>query len=669
MNAVVDLNIEALAEWGSPERLQTKYGPRIKRVAATMPDNFWQLWRDNKPALKSAGLAPKKDEYSGAWSLTWWQPLPAEEQAERAANLEASKAEAADVAIPLTEWAIENGKDYFPFQKAGVATAMARLRPFTAASPGRGVLFGDEMGLGKTLQGIAIVNLMPEVHTVIIEVPASLKINWRNEIGRWLARSFQVTILEGTKPIAGLVEHIASRDHDVRIIVVNYDILHAWVPELSKVRWDLRMRDEAHKLKNPKARRTIAAMAIVPSYKIDITGTPIPNVVMEGYTLFRDLDPVEFGNERQFRGRYGYNKTNLGELQQRLRSTILIRRLKRDVLKELPAKLRQVIEMPVTAATRAVLAAELASLSNHEIQLQMLKAAVELAKVSESQEQYDAAVLALAEGARVAFTEMALVRHATAVAKLPDVIRHVESILEESDGKVIIFAYHRDVMETLRAHFNAARIWGGMSGEAKQAEVDRFQSDESCRVFVGQYEAAGVGITLTAARFVVCAELEWVPGNMSQAEDRAHRIGQEERVLIQHMVLEGSLDATMARRLVDRQDTIDRTLDDPIAAPEAREPIVPAATSVSVTRKEIAEAPEIPEALRAAIHLGLQMLAGVCDGARQLDGAGFSKFDAQIGASLARSPRLTNKQAVLGKKLVTKYRRQLPDNLLVDAAR
>jgi SWI/SNF-related matrix-associated actin-dependent regulator 1 of chromatin subfamily A len=661
--SAVELNLETLAQWGPPERLQTKFGPRIKRAAKTMPPDFWDLWRGHKEALKAAGLSPSKDQATGAWSLTWWQPLPAEEQAERAANLEASKAEAADVSIPLTDWARDNSKDYFPFQKAGIGTAVVRLRPFTAAAPGRGVLFGDEMGLGKTLQGIGVVNLMPQVHTVLLEVPSSLKINWRNEIGKWLARDFYVTILDGTKPIAGLMAHLVTMSYDVRIVVVNYDILHAWVPELSTVHWDLRMRDEAHKLKNPKARRTIAAMAVVPTYKIDITGTPIPNVVMEGYGLFSDLDPVEFGNQRQFKSRYAYSTANLGELQQRLRSTILIRRLKRDVLKELPAKMRQVIELPVTEATRAVLAAELAAANVHEARLSELKAAVELAKVSESQEQYEAAVAALREGVRVAFTEIALVRHATAVAKIPDVIRHVESIVEEG-LKVVVFAYHRDVIQAIRDHFGAAFIWGGMSNEAKEAQKDRFMTDPACMVFVGQYEAAGVGHTLTVSSRFVAAELEWVPGNMSQAEDRIHRIGQEERCLFQHLVLEGSLDATMARRLVAKQDVIDRTLDDPVTAQEAQEPVSFVKSEISVTRKEVAEAPEFAEPLRAAIHLGLQMLAGVCDGAHSLDGAGFNKFDSSIGKSLAMAPRLTNKQCVLGRKLVTKYRRQLPEGLL-----
>jgi SWI/SNF-related matrix-associated actin-dependent regulator 1 of chromatin subfamily A len=659
VNAVVEtLNIEALADWGPPERLQTKFGPRIKRAAKSMPDNFWALWRDNKDALKAAGISPQKDQYSGAWSLNWWQTLPAEEVAARAASLEASKAEAAELVIPLTDWCRERSFDYFPFQKAGIATAIERIRA------GKGVLFGDEMGLGKTLQLIGLVQLMPDVHNVLIEVPASLKINWRKEIGRWLVREHEITVLEGTKPIPGLAAHVTSRPVDVRIVIVNYDILYAWVAELSTVAWDLRGRDEAHKLKNPKARRTGAAMAIVPVIgKADMTGTPIPNNVMEGYTIFSDLDPVEFANWRQFRNRYSFHRDNLGELQQRLRSTIMVRRLKRDVLKELPAKRRQVIEMPVTSETRAAIEAELAVSRVYEDRLQELKAAVELAKVAENQDQYDAAVAALKEGAQVAFTEMSLVRHATALAKVPDVIRHVETILEEGH-KVIIFAYHRDVMEAYRTHFNAARIWGGMSGEAKDAEVERFQNDPTCTTFVGQYEAAGVGLTLTAADYVVCAELDWVPGNVSQAEDRAHRIGQQGQVLIQHLVLEGSLDATMAQRLVDKQDVIDKSLDDPIVAREAAEPVVPTKSSVTVTRKEIAEAPEVSEPLRAAIHLGLQMLAGVCDGARKLDGAGFNRFDSEIGKSLAGAGRLTNKQCVLGKKLVTKYRRQLPENLL-----
>ena len=95
----------------------------------------------------------------------------------------------------------------------------------------------------------------------------------------------------------------------------------------------------------------------------------------------------------------------------------------------------------------------------------------------------------------------------------------------------------------------------------RQSAVDAFQTDPSVRVFVGSLSAAGVGITLTAASFEVCAELDWVPGVMSQAEDRCHRIGQRNSVLVQHIVFEGSLDAMIAQTLVRKQAVIDMALD------------------------------------------------------------------------------------------------------------
>jgi SWI/SNF-related matrix-associated actin-dependent regulator 1 of chromatin subfamily A len=99
-----------------------------------------------------------------------------------------------------------------------------------------------------------------------------------------------------------------------------------------------------------------------------------------------------------------------------------------------------------------------------------------------------------------------------------------------------------------------------MTDKARQEAVDRFQRRGEVRVFLGQIQAAGVGITLTAASHVVFVELEWTPGLMSQAEDRCHRIGQHDAVLVQHLVLPGSLDARLAKTLVAKQRVIDKTL-------------------------------------------------------------------------------------------------------------
>jgi hypothetical protein len=203
----------------------------------------------------------------------------------------------------------------------------------------------------------------------------------------------------------------------------------------------------------------------------------------------------------------------------------------------------------------------------------------------------------------------------------------------------------------------------------RDAAVTRFQTDPACMLFVGGIHAAGVGLTLTASAHVVFAELDWVPGNVTQAEDRTHRIGQTNAVLVQHLVLEGSLDARMVHILVDKQRVIDEALDKIHQA----EPVVPArdrkpAATESATRKSLdAEAERMTPERIAAIHQGLQILAGMCDGAHELDGAGFSRLDVLIGHSLAEAGSLTPRQAALGAKLVNKYRRQLPADLLARA--
>jgi len=100
-----------------------------------------------------------------------------------------------------------------------------------------------------------------------------------------------------------------------------------------------------------------------------------------------------------------------------------------------------------------------------------------------------------------------------------------------------------------------------MSTDERQQAVDNFQNNDNCRVFIGSITAAGVGITLTAASTVIFAELDWVPGNLTQAEDRCHRIGQHDSVLVQHIIYENSVDAYLAQKIVAKQDIIEQVVD------------------------------------------------------------------------------------------------------------
>jgi hypothetical protein len=342
-----------------------------------------------------------------------------------------------------------------------------------------------------------------------------------------------------------------------------------------------------------------------------------------------------------------------------------------------------VIELEADSASDAI-ADESEAAESHEEELERLRAAVELAK-AESEEAYQVAVAALKKGASFAFTEMARLRHETAMATLPHAVEHVLTALKADEAhKVVVFCHHGDVAAGMLSaladeQIGTASITQKTPIMERQAESDRFQNDPDCRVFVGGIQSAGVGITLTAAWHVVFVELDWVPGNMSQAEDRCNRIGQRNSVLCEHLVIQGSIAATMAKRLVAKQNVIDSALDrehPERLTPEQVElmdaPIVPGRSEAATQDTPRARYAKIAETLTvpqiAAIHQALRMIADLDgDHAKVLNGIGFSRLDGMIGHSLADCGRLTPKQAALGQTLVRKYRRQVPDALLAAA--
>lgn len=581
--------------------------------------------------------------------------LASEQKAVHDTAIEASRATDADIEIPCHE-----ALSYLPYQKAGIAFCKART----------GTLIGDEMGLGKTIQAIGVINADESIKRVLVICPASLKLNWKREMEKWLVRTFCIVI--------AATEYFPST---ADIIIVNYDIIGKLRKAIDAQSFDLIVADECHYLKNPKAQRTAAVLgkwdrdpakkkeAIKASRRIFMTGTPIVNRPIELWPIIHSLDPGTWRNKMYFAERYcaafqgshGWDMSgasNLGELQDKLRTTIMVRRLKADVLTELPAKRRQVIEIAANGAS-GIVAMEQAAYAAHEDSIIEARVAADLALASDNPDDYKTAVENLREASRVAFTELARVRHEVALAKLPKVTEFAHELIDDDPAKkIVIFTHHHDATDALRKEFpGCAVVDGRESLPDRQAAVDRFQSEASCQVFIGSIKAAGVGLTLTASAHVIFAELDWTPGNLSQAEDRCHRIGQRDSVLVQHLVLEGSLDARMAKILVAKQEVIREALDDDIELPET-----PSATigDMRPTRKQIEqESIEISEAEVVEIHHKLRLLAAMCDGAQSLDGSGFNKFDARMGRSLAEMPKLTAKQAVIGKRMVHKYRRQL----------
>lgn len=493
---------------------------------------------------------------------------------------------------------------------------------------------------------------------------------------------------------------------------MNYERAIRVQDELRSHPWDVLIIDEGHQLKNPEAQRTVAllgrpakrakkdartgkvtreALEAIPPIQATfvawLTGTPIPNRTREGWTCFNYLGPEVFGNFWKFATRYcDAHQTRFGwdldgsshsdELQELLRETFMVRRLKSDVLKELPPKRRQIVEVEADDDSWRPCDDESASWDRWNDRLERRAAEVELAKAG-TDDEYRAAVGHLVADSEVAFVEFAEMRHRAALAKVPAVVQLALEALEDG-GKLVTFAHHRDVLDAIAAGVRAelgaravVQVDGRNTIEERQAAVDAFQRDSEVRHFVGGIRAAGVGLTLTASSRVDVAELDPVPGVMSQAEDRCHRIGQHDSVTVRHIVLAGSPDARIAKLLVGKQEIIERVLDrethnELLDVPLAGSCI---ASTFDVKREQVArEAETMTPAQVAAVHLALRTLAGFDpDHARQVNGIGFNRLDGSIGHSLASAPELTPRQAALGRRIVRKYARQLGAEVLTAA--
>jgi len=422
----------------------------------------------------------------------------------------------------------------FPFQKKGVA--------FIEHRNGR-ALIADEMGLGKTIQALAWLRLHPEKRPVVVVVPASLKLNWYRECHMWL-QSPKVQILQGTKivPIIG------------EIIIVNYDILTDWIDVLKTIKTQVLILDECHYIKNNSAKRTKAVKMLgktIP-HVIALSGTPIVNRPVEAYNALKLIDNTIVPDFWNYAHRYcgakhnGYGwdfsgATNTEELHEKLTNTVMIRRRKEDVLTDLPDKIRSFLPIELSNEKEYDEAER-----NFIAYVRKTKGSIAAIKVS------NAEVLAEIEGLK----QLAI------AGKMKQAISWIRDFVEVN-GKLVVFAVHRFVIDKLMEEFGdiAVKVDGSVTGESRQQAVDRFQNDDKIRLFVGNIKAAGVGITLTAASNVAFLELPWTPGDVSQAEDRCHRIGQKDSVTIHYLLAVNTIEEKIAQMLDSKRQVLDSILD------------------------------------------------------------------------------------------------------------
>jgi SWI/SNF-related matrix-associated actin-dependent regulator 1 of chromatin subfamily A len=422
--------------------------------------------------------------------------------------------------------AVPEGKELFPFQAAAVA--------FLEKSGGCG-LIGDEMGTGKTIETAAFLAYRKDLRPAVVVVPAVVSTNWVKELEAWT---------EG-ESIYRIKNRKDEAPEGTSIVVVTYDLVKQHKTKEEKEEEKKKgeekgteareaikamnpkciVADECHYLKNIKAQRTKAFLDLATQKTVEsivlLSGTPILNCPKEFYTALSLLRPAEFNSWFKFterycggyQGEYGYvadGVTNTKELASRLKD-VMIRRLKKDVLEELPAKLRGRVTVQVAPKARAA---------------------------------YNRAVKA----ADTTLTKITAGRHALGLAKVAPAVDLANEYADQNKP-LLIFAHHQDVLNGLcegldKEGVSYGRIDGSVSHERRGQLVDAFQAG-GLDVMVLSTKAAGVGITLTHASDVLFVERSWTPADEEQAEDRAHRIGQTDSVTVRYMVVPNTLDEDM----------------------------------------------------------------------------------------------------------------------------
>jgi SWI/SNF-related matrix-associated actin-dependent regulator 1 of chromatin subfamily A len=382
-------------------------------------------------------------------------------------------------------------------------------------------------------------------------VPANVKYNWISEIAHWLggaelgdrqilrtARKLgKVTV--GGEEIAVLNGGEPSVDRLARHTIINYDALTKWEETLVAAGFKTVVADEAHYLKNDKSKRSKSFAKIVESAtrRILLTGTPVLNRPRDLWNLLKTIDNDTWGNFFKYgqrycdgwRDRFGWKfdgASNMMELNDRLNGHQWIRRLKADVLSELPEKMRHLVALEVGEQERR------AYLRVEKDGAKVFHSCGHLASQGDSEAR--AQILAHITRLRVAVGQ----------AKLEAAGDWIQDLVD-SCGKVVVFARHSAVIDGLAERFGGLKIDGSVSPAKRADVVAQFQSDPEAKVIVCSIEAASVGITLTAAQHLVFVERVWRAGDHRQAEDRIHRIGQTGQATIWYLDVPETFDEAL----------------------------------------------------------------------------------------------------------------------------
>ena len=401
----------------------------------------------------------------------------------------------------------------FHFQMDGIR--------FIKKGSGR-VIVGDDMGVGKTLQVLGWLSVNPSKRPVVIVTPANAKFNWSDQIEKHTFLSCDV--------LSGRKTHPITED----IVVINYDIISYWQKRLIQLKPAVLVLDECHYLKNRKAQRTETCRSLSRVVKcvLPLSGTPIINRPVEFFPVLNMIQPKEFPNfwkfafrycgaKRGFRGWEFKGASHLDELRERI-LPFFLRRMKSEVLKELPEKRRTILPVEINNKN------EYKKATLNFLNWYKDKAGTGAVKRARKAQ---------------AIVKLGQLKQLTAEGKLKQAFEWIDDFLFSTDEKLVVFVYHKSIFGGLSKQYKKISAVGGKSGKERQRQVEKFQTDPKCRLFIGSLAADKEAITLTASSTVFFLELGWTPAEHEQAEDRVNRIGQtDNKITVYYMIGRNTID-------------------------------------------------------------------------------------------------------------------------------
>jgi len=405
---------------------------------------------------------------------------------------------------------------------------------------GVGACLADDMGLGKTVQALAAILLTAAKGPTLVAAPLSVMANWETECRRF-APTLNVSVF-GPGDRQASLNALGPFD----LLITSYGLLAIEAEKLAAVDWEIVVLDEAQAIKNMNTQRSKAAMGLNARFRIATTGTPLENHLGELWTLFQFLNPGLLGSFKHFNERFAIpiERDRNREANARLRKLIrpfLLRRLKSEVLQELPAKTEITLEVEMSREEALLYEAQ---------RMNSLEAIASDTSAGPADKRFR--ILAEIMKLRRLCCNPALVMKDTAIpsSKLK-VFGDVVTELLASNHKALVFSQFVDHLSLMRELLDERKINyqyldGSTSAAHRKKRIEAFQAGEG-DLFLISLKAGGFGLNLTAADYVIHMDPWWNPAVEDQASDRAHRIGQQRPVTVYRLVVKDSIEA----RIVD----------------------------------------------------------------------------------------------------------------------